>query len=322
MQLKKHIKGINQNRSSKGRSFIWIALILPTIFSACIREEVVDFDYQNLKPKLTVYCYLCPQFDTISVFVAQTIPWGEWYDYHEFSATYGVYSAIVRLNHEDSGWKELKLDTSGFPIYSIPTSELPIISGQEYTIQISAHCFDTVLGSTIVPDTLASWSQIDTIGRFIDRIEGGDSIERMKFRGQWDDVPGDYGYSVLKSRIRDNEHESPPTYIYGDGFVLPQDIRQNDNKYTVFTDGSLYGSHFPPPPKSHRFHFYLVTGNRDYDAYQKAIIPYLNDDLGTGDVLGSSFFNSVIPKYYTNLTGGFGTFSAFRYAVDSIDIIQ
>lgn len=304
------------------RTLTFSTFLTSLLITACIREEIVDFDYEELEPKLTIQCFLCPQFDTISVLVTQTVPWGEWFDYHEFHAKYGVYTAVVKLTKEDSDWEELTVDSSGFPMYSIATSELPIVSGQKYSIEVSAPGFETVTGSTTIPDTLAYWSQIDTIGRFKNSIESQGYQIKMNFKGQWDDVEGNYGYSVFKQHIYNIEQASPPSNLGGNGFINSLDIRKSGNKYVVYTEGWLYNSHFPPLPKNHRFYFYLVSGNEDFDGYQKAIIPYLNDDLGTGDVLGSSLFNSVIPKYYTNLSGGFGTFSAFRYTVDSIDIIQ
>lgn len=290
--------------------------------TSCVREEMVDVNYENLQAKLSVQCYLCPRFDTISVLVTQTVPWAEWLDSHEFNAKYGVLNAVVKLSGGNKDWVELTKDTSMFSEYSIPTSEIPIVKGQKYFIEVSAPGFETVTGSTTVPDTLAFWSAIDTIRRYRGSHEGGGYHIKMNFKGEWQEVDEDFGYSVIHYHLSDIEKYDPPTHISGYGYSFAQDIRQYGTNYIVFTDAYLYSSDFPGPPRRQRSYFYIITGNSDFYDYQQAIAPYLNDDYDAGDMLGSSFFNTIVPRYYTNLSGGYGIFSAFRYAVDSIDLIQ
>lgn len=290
------------------------------IITACIREEVIDFDYDDLEPKLTVQCYLCPQFDTIYVLVTQTVPWGEWFDYHEFNAKYGVIDAVIKLSGGNLDWVELTKDSSMFSVYSIPISEIPIIRGREYFIEVSAPGFETVTGSTTVPDTLAKWINLDTIGRFQTRFEDHVTIN-MRYKGEWEDVGTDFGYSIVTRHNPDVEKYYQLDYAPGDGFIWVSDIRQIGNRFIFFSDHSI-GHNNTQLPDQQRSYFYLITGNSDYCDYQQAIAPYIYDGYHTGDVLGSSLLNTVVPKYYTNLSGGFGIFSAFRYTVDSINIIQ
>jgi len=293
------------------------------LFSSCIREEEVDFNYQNLKQKLTVECYLCPQFDTIFALVTRTINWGEWLNYQTFHSNIGILDAVVSIARQNSDWTSLKACPGRLPIYTISTKDLPIIPGEKYLIRVTAPGYQTVIGSTVVPDTLAYWMKLDTLGRTLRSESETGANYAMRFYGEWKEVDPELRYYVTDQSL--NYIDGSETPIYGpyssfvnqgqsDLFYPSSSIRKYGLLYNISMELELSNL-------TQRFYFFLISGNSEFFNYLSSVEPY-HGHYNTSDVFGSSAINDGIPKYFTNLSGGFGVFAAFRYRVDSIDIIR
>ncbi len=283
------------------RDFIHLRLfcLCTILLTSCITD--VDIDKQlDEAEKLVLYCRLCPQVDTTSVYLSHTtMLFGTYTD--ELSDP--VAGAIVELSSDKVNWTRARYDNRQ-QRYLLPQSEFPIESGVTYYIRAYHPDFEEISSQCAVPYIRDIDLQLVTAPAINDTHQGEIfDFSHIDYSLQWKDYPGeenrymfitgtpDSGQaaswsSLIVVYLIDNKEY---TYIFSDEGRDGQTIRCH-YKYEYDNNGDIDTEKFG-----------IVFLDPNCYKYEKSRIE--NDNL-------MSFFMLEPLHFYSNIENGYGLFGA------------
>jgi hypothetical protein len=258
--------------------FIFYISIFAFVFTSC--ETVVDVDVPETPPKLVVNAFLNPHDPFIRVNVRSSIPL---FGTTEVTDWQTVDDAVVVLTGPGGSVTIPYVEQDA--VYMLPATEIQIIAGETYRIDVSAPGFKSVYATTTVPLQTPVFSLAD-VEVEEELMEGGYTSLLFKYSFEWSDVSDlpdyyeisiqQYGYEILYEN-------------YDDEDLNGQLIRK---KLETF-NGST-GEMAEP------FHIYLLNTSEDYYLYKRSI-----KNVSFGDPFAEPTL------VYTNVVNGLGCFGSY-----------
>lgn len=117
--------------------------VFAACFSGCI--ETVSLNEIGIKPKLVLYCFLSPQYDTISVSLTNSQPL-----FSYIRGTMAVTNATVEISNDNQHWTQIRYNKASRR-YLLPQSQFPILEGKTYYIRAAAPDYESISASCTVP---------------------------------------------------------------------------------------------------------------------------------------------------------------------------
>ena len=171
-----------------------IKLISLFVFAICLQscQEEISLKSLGIEPKLVLYCFLSPQYDTISVSLANSQP------LFSRNKTISVIEyAVVEISNDNKSWVQIHYDKAS-KRYLLPQSQFPIMEGRTYYIRASAENYESVSSSCTVP----FWREVD----LKPEIEVGSSKYEpyVDLYLSWQDYRGEENYyTIIEYELRD-----------------------------------------------------------------------------------------------------------------------
>ena len=185
----------------KIRLLLYIAFSL--LLASCISPVDIG-DQLDEQEKLVLYCRLCPQIDTISIYLSHThLVLGE-NTSGDFQA---ISNGVVELSSDNEHWIPARYN-AGKKRYILTQSDFPIVEGQTYYIRASAPNYEDVTSSCTVPFTRDIQPKIILKSVATDTHYGEvyDFAHTDAYL-QWTDYPGEPNYYSF-GEIYDYEYPS------------------------------------------------------------------------------------------------------------------
>ena len=109
-------------------------------------EEVVNLKDTGVKPKLVLYCFLSPQYDTISVYLSNSQPL---FSSDKILAEVRD-AAVVEISNDNKNWTQIPYSKDN-KRYWLLQSQFPIIEGKTYYIRASVPNYESISASCTIP---------------------------------------------------------------------------------------------------------------------------------------------------------------------------
>lgn len=286
---------------------IIIYIISAISLIAC--EDDVDVKDLGIEPKMVLYCYLSPMFDTNLVFLSNSQPIFS----SETNDLAVINNATVELSNNGKTWVKCKYDNIK-ERYILPKTDFPILEGKTYYIRAKAPGFkETIKSSCVVPYYRDIDLEIDTM------VSYENAISTMI---KWKDFAGEANYysfcvyeisSELNESLEDTNIYLKTHYVY--------DLKSNSRVFSdEGKDGSTlsfesylsnqYGNHWD----FDTIMFTINQTNKDLYIYEKSFNEYYNSAGLSGLVEPSLLYN--------NIENGYGLFTAFVFKKFTYDFIN
>ena len=117
--------------------------VLAICFGGCV--ETVSLRDLGVKPKLVLYCFLSPQYDTISVSLTNSQPL-----FSPIRDVSEVRYAMVEISNDNQHWTQIPYNEET-KRYLLAQSQFPIIEGKTYYIRASAPDYESISAFCTVP---------------------------------------------------------------------------------------------------------------------------------------------------------------------------
>ena len=130
------------------------ALISSCLLLGCVREEIVEIDTNHVEEKLVVFGLLTPgDYIYIRVGRSQAFTSKNYQD-----TDFQLKHAVVTIRPEDGLVRPLEA-VGNQGLYRIAQSELPVIPGKTYSLEVEAAGMKPVSAHTTVPKHKAIWKE-------------------------------------------------------------------------------------------------------------------------------------------------------------------
>ena len=126
-----------------------LVFALSLCLNAC--REIVPLEDLGVVPKLVLYCFVSPQYDTIPVSLINSQPF-----FSSAKAISEVTNALVEISNDNQHWIQLQYDRKS-KHYLWLQSVLPVVEGATYYIRASAPDYESISSSCTVP----FWREVD-----------------------------------------------------------------------------------------------------------------------------------------------------------------
>lgn len=308
------------NKLYNNHKLLILSVLLMISSAGCV--DVVNIkDQLHETEKLVVYCRLCPQIDTISVYVSHTqLLYGR--DLNEDVRP--IDNAVVQLSADNATWVDAVYDVAK-ERYLLPASQFPIVEGQTYYIRVKAAGYPDAGASCTVPYGHDVNFHLELVYAEHD-IHGGSPYDFPHYDAHltWQDVPGEenyyaFGYIYNMNSWDDDWNEEskgvrgfPSLQFYLHGMYVDDNwmkmIPDKDHDGELFT-GISDGFSSPEDFDSPRWIFFLDKHNYLY-----------HNSLSNNDVIEDFLMEPI--QTYSNINGGFGLFSAFSMREIDVPVSQ
>ncbi|OQA92840.1 MAG: hypothetical protein BWY27_00161 [Bacteroidetes bacterium ADurb.Bin234] len=280
---------------------IIIYIISAISLIAC--EDDVDVKDLGIEPKMVLYCYLSPMFDTTSVFLSNSQPIFS----SETNDLAVIKNATVELSNNGKTWIKCKYDNIK-ERYILTKTDFPILEGKTYYIRAKAPGFKETISSSC---TVPFYRNIEL------KIENKESNENViETNISWKDYAGEsnyYSFSVYEiyetfDYMSDEMFKDLYTYYIYDsetGSYIFSDEEKDGYDLSVKTS-------FDNEKSSDTILLSINQTTKDYYLYENSLNNYY---------LSESFFGMVEPTLlYNNIKNGYGLFTAFVFKTFQYDI--
>jgi len=300
------------------KKLLLIAL-LPICLISCISN--VDLGNQlHETEKLVLYCRLCPQIDTISIYLSHT---QLLFSDSQNDGFQPIADGRVELSVDGVHWIQAPYHADK-ERYILTQDEFPIHEGGTYFIRASAGDWDDISATCSVPFARDLHPRLELVTASDDMHDTEIYSEpHLDAYFMWDDFPGEENYCTFGYLPPEEEDIVEDDYIYEtvQSFVQLWLTHPKTGEYIkYFSDESGDGQTFR----------YLY----DYDTEEEYITRLLdspfftvlmdrNEYLFETSLNGNDEFSSFLlePRQtYNNITGGYGLFSAFVLLPSSVEI--
>lgn len=280
---------------------IIIYIISAISLIAC--EDDVDVKDLGIEPKMVLYCYLSPMFDTNLVFLSNSQPIFS----SETNDLAVIKNATVELSNNGKTWIKCKYDNIK-ERYILTKTDFPILEGKTYYIRAKAPGFKETISSSC---TVPFYRNIEL------KIENKESNENViETNISWKDYAGEsnyYSFSVYEiyetfDYMSDEMFKDLYTYYIYDsetGSYIFSDEEKDGYDLSVKTS-------FDNEKSSDTILLSINQTTKDYYLYENSLNNYY---------LSESFFGMVEPTLlYNNIKNGYGLFTAFVFKTFQYDI--
>lgn len=280
---------------------IIIYIISAISLIAC--EDDVDVKDLGIEPKMVLYCYLSPMFDTTSVFLSNSQPIFS----SETNDLAVIKNATVELSNNGKTWIKCKYDNIK-ERYILTKTDFPILERKTYYIRAKAPGFKETISSSC---TVPFYRNIEL------KIENKESNENViETNISWKDYAGEsnyYSFSVYEiyetfDYMSDEMFKDLYTYYIYDsetGSYIFSDEEKDGYDLSVKTS-------FDNEKSSDTILLSINQTTKDYYLYENSLNNYY---------LSESFFGMVEPTLlYNNIKNGYGLFTAFVFKTFQYDI--
>lgn len=265
-------------------------------FSSC--ETNANVDLPEVPPKLVLSCFLTPQDTLIVVRVTKSRPV---FQVSQQDVDAPVTDATVRI-FGNSGSVQLNYDAT-LERYTVPASQFPIISGNEYRIEVSAPQVEGVSATTSIPGPAPADFDM-TMTYTIDSTDMYNWLYSLDVHTSFTDLPGGGDLYRLTGKLliyqpfaTDTASRSFGSEFYndanGDGVFV---THEGSPQFSV--TAPAYGGDHPVALVT-----YLVRCSYEYYTYHVALSNY-NEG-------GDPFSEPTL--MYSNVNGGYGIFAGACY---------
>ena len=167
--------------------FFYLILLLSVSLYSCITYIDTEKDL-GIKPKLVLFGYLVPQWDTTIVNLSSSAPLFTTNPKNPAP----VANATVEISENNTTWTKLEWDTA-YKRYFIPQTDFSIKEGSTYYIRAAAPEYETVYASCTVPYFRETNLKIDLAKTDTDI----DNWFRYKGSFEWNDYPSEENYYMF-----------------------------------------------------------------------------------------------------------------------------
>ncbi|MBK9291540.1 MAG: DUF4249 domain-containing protein [Bacteroidetes bacterium] len=272
-----------------------IYLIVFAALSSC-RSLISDVDGPKVDPKLVIFGVISPDMDTIEVRVSKSVPLDT-----PRPAVYSMFqpveNALVKIKN---GQQEAVLSYNFRKLaYLIAASQMPVVPGQTYRLEVSAPGAGDVWAECTVPASLPNALEVT-------RVDSYTSTDQWSLPGRalslrLADLPGTghYYYVDVARRFRTNNPWGGPSGYDMIGFESGEQYMTDANK-----DGAYFLF------RTFRFDFW---GPRDTLVLYSALtdVHFFRYHQSVRFFSGDNPFGEPTPVY-TNVVNGLGVFAACR----------
>ena len=280
------------------------SLVLALCLSACY--ETVSLKDLGVKPKLVLYCFLSPQYDTISVYLTNSQPL-----FSIVKSVSEINLATVEISNDNQNWTQIPYNKAS-KRYLLPQSQFPITEGKTYYIRASAANYESISASCIVP----FWREINLMPEGISASSPRDGFSWPILSFSWNDYRGENNYYAFISYGRpwwdDSYSRLESKYMNEeDSKVVISDEGKDGEKISVSTtiwesgysaewitseDNQLYDSVYILAIQTDKHTFLFENSVASYD--------------GMGFI---SIFTIEPTLIYSNIKNGYGVFGAMTF---------
>lgn len=276
----------------------WALCLFSALLTGCITD--VDIDKQlDGEEKLVLYCRICPQIDTTSVYLTHTTMLFGTYN-NEVSDP--VTGAVVELSSDKVNWIRAHYDTVQ-QRYVFPQSELRIESGITYYIRASHPDFEEISAECTVPFVRDIDLQFVNEQAINDTHYGATlNYSHLDQYLQWHDFPGEENLYMFFKGMPDAELYSiwPFEFIY---------LTDNKDYTYIFSDEGrdgqtikcFYKLNYGDEENLDDEKIGIIFLDQNCYRYEKSTIE--NDN-------SMSFFMLEPLHFYNNIENGYGLFGA------------
>ena len=161
--------------------------VLVVCLTTC--EEVVNLKDMGVKPKLVLFCFLSPQYDTISVYLSNSQPL--------FSSDRILAevkdAAVVEISNDNQHWTRIHYNKDR-KRYLLPQTQFPVMEGKTYYIRASAENYESISASCTVP----FWRETNPKPE-LDSVPNSEDYRYFNtlLYFSWNDYPNEKNYYAL-----------------------------------------------------------------------------------------------------------------------------
>lgn len=281
------------------KRFLLFAILIP-VCNACI-EDVNLKDY-DIEPKMVLFCYLSPMFDTTGVFLTNSQPL-----LSSNTEMIGVLSnAKVEISNDSINWVTFTYHSPS-ERYVLPLTDFPIEEGKTYYIRATSSGFDEMISASCkVPYYRNTPIAIDT------QLRAEEYSTYINFTFAWKDYAGEQNYYYIPVYETYEDYYEEDKYIN----VLYSNPVYNEATHDYFfsdeeNDAKMLKGNYSlwideNPNKGYdTLIFNFVQMDKIAYLYWTSLMRYTNS-IG--------FMGVVEPVLlYNNIENGYGLFSAFVF---------
>ena len=163
-----------------------IKLISFFVFAICLQscEEEISLKDLGIEPKLVLYCFLSPQYDTISVSLANSQPL-----FSRNKTISVVEYAVVEISNDNKSWVQIPYDKA-CKRYLLPHSQFPVIEGTTYYIRASASGYESINASCTIP----FWREVNLKPEVEFTVPSQPYVPYVDISISWQDYRGEENY--------------------------------------------------------------------------------------------------------------------------------
>ena len=279
-------------------------------FALCLGScvETLSMKDIGIKPKLVLYCFLSPQYDTISVSLSNSQPL--------FSSNRGIAAiknAVVEISNNNLHWVQIPYDKNS-QHYLLLQSQFPIIEGKTYYIRASAPDYESISASCTVP----FWREIDLKPEVELVLTPRDyPYSAIDLSLSWKDYPNEENYYALMNySFTDFSYDDyfnksfQMDYLRGENYeVVISDEGKNGKKMKVFMESTSIASLSEFEDYCSQYDsVYIIFIQADKNAFL-----YENSADAAMGMDELSIFMLEPALIYNNIKDGYGIFGAMNF---------
>jgi len=296
--------------------YLSVLFSLPFIilFSACIREEVIDTIEIEQAVQPVVFCTLSPG-DSIQLLLTQSTTF---FDEPASVEELGIYDAKVSILNEKGDTLQLQNPKSQLPIYTASQKDFSIIAGETYHLLIQVLGNSELLSSsTTIPDKAVQWDNFEVYNeKVVDipirnnkyEIIGYKKETYMDVKGVWSNQSYatelmSYSISSLDSIMYVNVNHQVSDLDYHIRVTSCCNYFQLEGINTSINQGDSLVI-------SRSIRFDIITLNQNLEDFLLAYEVNHENKESIDMNLFLRLFKGVLPEY-TNIKGGLGVFGGY-----------
>jgi len=295
------------------------SLLILSIISSCVYEEIIDEKSIDFGPVLVVYSILSPD-DSIYVTVTCASPVSR--IIHQSSDLY-ILNARVVIKNSNGDSILLNKKADALPVYCASQSDFPIIRGETYYLSIHCESYPSVYAETTIPEDMYTW--LSVVSRDILIPEEYMNIDGIEITAYWD-VDGS---SALGSRVFTNtitqEFEDTGNSLQSNLLFEDYSTITVVGNHRIFTkqwpaiqyseiyshcdmQGCIVDSVGPVSSRLRSVDLHLITMDEHLNQFVESNDFYSDIWYGSSSFLNQ--FRGVIPEY-SNIDQGLGVFGSY-----------
>ena len=283
--------------------------VLAVCLNAC--REIVPLKDLGYQPKLVLYCFATPQYDTIPVFLSNSQPF-----FSGAKVIAEVTNAIVEISNDNQHWIQLHYDRKS-KRYLWLQSQLPVAEGKTYYIRASAPDYESISASCTVP----FWRKVELTPEIKIPYPHKTDNPTAVFSILWNDYPSEENYyAAVKYYFSEwsygDEYEKHFEYYWlwneKERECVLSDAGKDGKRMSIISE-SIYDYVYP---------FDSAEFLNHYPQYDATYILFIQTEKNTclhentkdAAEMMEDIFSMIEPTLvYTNVKNGYGVFGAMVF---------